>query len=540
MKFGPIPLSQAEGAVAAHAVRADGFVLKKGVRVTAADVAALARRGVTEIVAAELADDDVPENEAAHRIAVALGGANLRVEAPFTGRANLFAERAGVLLVDRAAIEDLNRIDESVTFATLAEYAAVVEGAMAATVKIIPFAVPEAVVARAEALGRERAPLIRIAPFALKRVAAVSTLLPGLDSKVVDKTIAVLEKRLASAGARLVAERRVAHDAGRLASALRELAAEKPDLTIVFGASAITDRRDVVPAAIEASGGTIDRLGMPVDPGNLLLLGRLDGKPVLGAPGCARSPKENGFDWVLNRLLAEVPVRDRDVTAMAVGGLLMEIVSRPQPRDRPDAEPRARRPRVSGLVLAAGRSTRMGGPNKLLELLEGAPLVRHAVDAALAAGLSEVVVVVGHQQAAVAAALEGLPVRFVVNERFAEGLSTSLAAGVKALRPDADGAVVLLGDMPRVGSTLVRRLTDAFAPQTGGHVVAPVRAGRRGNPVLWGRRFFDELMRVEGDVGGRRLLEIYPDAVRDVEADDEGALIDVDTPEALAALIRDA
>jgi molybdenum cofactor cytidylyltransferase len=540
MKFGPIPLSRAEGAVAAHAVRADGFVLKKGVRVTAADVAALARRGVTEIVAAELADDDVPENEAAHRIAVALGGANLRVEAPFTGRANLFAERAGVLLVDRAAIENLNRIDESVTFATLAEYAAVVEGAMAATVKIIPFAVPEPVVARAEALARERAPLIRIAPFALKRVAAVSTLLPGLDSKVVDKTIAVLEKRLAPAGARLVAERRVAHDAGRLAAALRELAAEKPDLTIVFGASAITDRRDVVPAAIEASGGTIDRLGMPVDPGNLLLLGRLDGKPVLGAPGCARSPKENGFDWVLNRLLADVPVRDRDVTAMAVGGLLMEIVSRPQPRDRPDAEPPARRPRVSGLVLAAGRSTRMGGPNKLLELLEGAPLVRHAVDAALAAGLSEVVVVVGHQQAAVAAALEGLPVRFVVNERFAEGLSTSLAAGVKALRPDADGAVVLLGDMPRVGSTLVRRLTDAFAPQTGGHVVAPVRAGRRGNPVLWGRRFFDELMRVEGDVGGRRLLEIYPDAVRDVEADDEGALIDVDTPEALAALIRDA
>jgi molybdenum cofactor cytidylyltransferase len=534
MRFGPVPLSRAVGAVAAHALRVDGYVLKKGARVTEADVAALVARGVTEIVAAELAPDDVTEDVAAHRIARALAGAHVRCDAPFTGRANIFAEAAGVVIVDRAAVDALNALDEAVTFATLDEHAAVAQDAMVATVKIIPFALPEALVARAEKLVRERAPLVSVAPFRLRKIAAVSTLLPGLDAKVVDKTIATLERRLAPTGAKLVAERRVAHDEASLTRALRELAPVGADLTIIFGASAVTDRRDVVPAAIEAAGGVVERLGMPVDPGNLLLLGRLGPASVLGAPGCARSPKENGFDWVLNRLLARAPVGAREIAGMGVGGLLMEIVSRPQPRTR--AEPASPKPKIAALVLAAGRSTRMGGPNKLLETVLGRPLLRHAAEAATGAGLADVLVVTGHQRNAVEAALGGLPVRFVANPDYAEGLSTSLRAGVAALPKNVDAVVILLGDMPGVTSDLVRRLAAAYDPQAGAHIVAPARLGRRGNPVLWGRRFFPELLRVEGDVGGRHLLELHPEAVREIEAEDDGALIDIDTPEALAAL----
>lgn len=532
MKFGLVPLKDAIGAVAAHAIRTDGFVLKKGAVVTPEDAIELLRHGVREIVVAELSPDDVGENAAAHRIAEALAGASVRVEAPFTGRANIFAEKAGVLLVDRAGVDALNRIDEDVTFATLAEYAAVAAGAMIATVKIIPFALPEAIVAKAEAAARSAGPLVRVAPFRLKTVAVVSTLLPGLQAKVVDKTIQVLERRLAPADARIVKELRVGHDEAGLTRALVDLGREKPDLTIIFGASAITDRRDVAPAAIEAAGGRIDRLGMPVDPGNLLLLGSIDGRPVLGAPGCARSPKENGFDWVLNRLLAQVPVTAHDMTAMGVGGLLMEIVSRPQPREG-TGEGRAK---VAGLVLAAGRSSRMGGPNKLLQEVEGRPLVRHAVETALASKLSEVVVVVGHQRDEVQAALAGLPVRFVANPRYTEGLSTSLKAGIAALPRDVGGAVVMLGDMPRVTSTLVEKLVAAFDPASGVQAVLPTRGGKRGNPVLWGRRMFPELLIVEGDVGGRHLLGAHAEAVREVEVADAGVLLDVDTPEALRAL----
>jgi molybdenum cofactor cytidylyltransferase len=124
----------------------------------------------------------------------------------------------------------------------------------------------------------------------------------------------------------------VPHEAPSLAEALRRADLIGPDIVVVFGASAISDRRDVIPAAIEMAGGRIEHLGMPVDPGNLLLIAQMQGKPVLGAPGCARSPKENGFDWVLQRLLAGLTVGRAEIVALGVGGLLMEIKTRPQPR----------------------------------------------------------------------------------------------------------------------------------------------------------------------------------------------------------------
>jgi molybdenum cofactor cytidylyltransferase len=536
MKFGPVPLERAVGAVAAHALKSGGHVLRKGARVTEEDVAALSKAGVKEIVVAQLAPDDVPEDEAARRISAALLGSEVRCEPPFTGRCNLFAEKAGVLIVDRAAVDALNELDEAVTFATLSEHAAVAADAMVATVKIIPFALSEDIVAKAEALARSRAPLVSVAPYSVRRVAAISTLLPGLDAKVVDKTITTFERRLQPSSAKLVAERRVRHDEAALTAALKEIEPDRAELIVIFGASAVTDRRDVVPGAIEAAGGVVERLGMPVDPGNLLLLGRIGRATVLGAPGCARSPKENGFDWVLNRLLARAPVGAKEIASMGVGGLLMEIVSRPQPRAAAETQRATPKPKIAGLVLAAGRSTRMGGPNKLLEPLLGRPMVRHAAAAALGAGLSEVIVVTGHQGTALEAALSGLPVRFAPNPDYAEGLSTSLRAGLAALSRDIDGVVVLLGDMPGVTAPLVRRIAEAFEPETGAHIVTPARGGRRGNPVLWGRRFFPDLARVEGDVGGRHLLELHPEAVREVEAEDDGALIDVDTPEMLKAL----
>ena len=163
------------------------------------------------------------------------------------------------------------------------------------------------------------------------RIGVVSTTLPGLKPSIVAKTLRVLEARLKPTGARIVAQEIVPHEVGPLAKALARLI-DDSDALIVFGASAITDRRDVIPAAIEAIGGRIERFGMPVDPGNLLLLAERHGVPIIGAPGCARSPKENGFDWVLQRVLAGVPIRDADIRAMGVGGLLMEIASRPQPR----------------------------------------------------------------------------------------------------------------------------------------------------------------------------------------------------------------
>jgi molybdenum cofactor cytidylyltransferase len=298
-----------------------------------------------------------------------------------------------------------------------------------------------------------------------------------------------------------------------LAKALEEVLREGAELVIVFGASAIADRRDVIPAAVEAIGGRIEHFGMPVDPGNLLLLADARGRPVLGAPGCARSPKENGFDWVLMRLLAGLEVPREAITGLGVGGLLMEIVTRPQPRDEPVADSR----KIATVLLAAGRSTRMGGPNKLVAEIGGKP----------------VIVVTGHQRERVETALAGLPVRFVHNPDFAQGLGTSLRTGITAVPPEADGAIVCLGDMPQVDAALIDRLVSAFDPEKGALVVIPTIEGKRGNPVLWSRRFFPELMAIEGDVGARNLISRYSEAVAEVPVSGNAALVDVDTPEAL-------
>ncbi|KMO42136.1 molybdopterin-binding protein [Methylobacterium variabile] len=336
MRFGPVPVAQAVGLIAAHSVRAGEAVVKKGRPIGAEDAARLQAAGIAEVVAVALEPGDVGEDEAARRLAAAVAGPGVTAEPPFTGRANLHAGEAGLLCLDEATIAAVNRIDEAVTLATLVPFKPVVPGEMVATVKIIPYAVPGAMLDRALAAA---APAIRIAPYRLTRVAAISTLLPGLKPSVVDKTLRTLEARLAPAGAHLSGEARVPHESGAVARALRDaVERDGAELAVVFGASAIADRRDVIPAGIEAAGGRVDHLGMPVDPGNLLLLGRLgqaspNPVPVIGAPGCARSPKENGFDWVLQRLLAGLPVTRDDVVGFGVGGLLMEIVSRPQPRD---------------------------------------------------------------------------------------------------------------------------------------------------------------------------------------------------------------
>jgi molybdenum cofactor cytidylyltransferase len=272
---------------------------------------------------------------------------------------------------------------------------------------------------------------------------------------------------------------------------------------------------------------------MPVDPGNLLLLADARGRPVLGAPGCARSPKENGFDWVLMRLLAGLEVPREAITGMGVGGLLMEIVTRPQPREEPVA---ADRRRIAAVVLAAGRSTRMAGANKLLAEIRGKPLVRIAVEQALASRANPVIVVTGHERERVEQALAGLAVRVVHNPHFAEGLGTSVCAGIAAVPAEADGAVVCLGDMPQVDAALIDRLIAAFDPAKGALAVVPTIEGRRGNPVLWSRRFFPELMAIEGDIGARHLIERYAEAVAEVPVSGKGALVDVDTPEALVGV----
>lgn len=535
MIFGDTPVSEAEGALLAHSVRLPGGRLEKGRRLSPDDIAALAAAGIASVVAARLEAGDVHEDEAAERLARALAPRGVDHGAAFTGRVNLFAPAVGLCAVDAGRIDRVNRLDEAVTIATLPAWEDCAAGQMLATVKIIPFSVPETILAEAEAiLGAGAEPTLALRPYRGRSVALIQTEIPGTTAgKMLDKTVRVTRDRLTPLGCRLIAESRCAHATMELAAQLRILVTRhRPELLLIAGASAITDRRDVLPAAIEAAGGRVDHFGMPVDPGNLLLLGSLDGVPVLGLPGCARSPKLNGFDWVLRRLVADVTVGRGDLMGMGVGGLLTEIPSRPQPREMPMPQPDAP-PRIAALVLAAGQSRRMGPSNKLLSELEGKALLLHAVDAALASRADPVVVVTGHESARVRMALAERPVAIVHNPDYAEGLSTSLRAGLAALPEGIDAALVCLGDMPRLTPQALDRLIDAYAPEEGRAIVLPTVQGKRGNPVLWDRRFFDEMARLAGDVGARHLIGEHAALVAEVPFDDAAALLDVDTPDAL-------
>ena len=516
MIFSTVPLAQGEGGILAHSLLVDGSRWPKGRVLCAADIVVAAAAGLTQLTIARLAADDVGEDAAAAQLAAALVGPGLVALAAGHGRANIAATSAGVFGADAAMIAAVNGIDEALTLATLAPGSRVSAGEIVATVKIIRYAVAGPALAAA---------LLAAAPLALAafrplRLAMIATTLDGTSEKGLAKTLRITRDRVESLGGTLTALPDCAHETSALAAAI---AAADVDILLIIGASATVDRGDVIPAALVTAGGVVDRLGMPVDPGNLLCLGRRGMMPVIGLPGCARSPKRNGFDIVLERLVAGLVVTADDIALMGAGGLLPEA-ERPEPRAIAAAGP------VGAIILAAGRSSRMGGDHKLLADWRGKPLVAHVADAIAAAGLPPPLVVLGARADEVRAALAGRDVRFVMADDYAQGLSRSLRAGITAVPADWRAVLVCLGDMPRVEPQLLAAL--AAAP---GDVALPVWAGKRGNPVRWDRRHFARLMALTGDVGGKAVLA---DALvlSEVPAPSDAVLDDIDTPAALGAL----
>jgi molybdenum cofactor cytidylyltransferase len=531
MQFGEIATKDAVGAILAHSVKHAGGVFKKGRVLSAADLAALAGSGVATVFAARLSPDDVGEDEAAAAIAKVVGGPGTVAQAPFTGRANLHATTAGLAVLDGERLRALNRLHESLTIATVASHAVVDERQMVATVKVIPFAVPRMVLEQALRIIADR-PLVHVEGFKHCRVGLVITRLPQTKPSLVVKSEEAMRERVKALHGELAGVRIVDHRIADVTAAVAELKAMGCSPILLFGASAIVDRGDVIPAALAAAGGDVIHLGMPVDPGNLMMYGRLAGVPVIGVPSCARSPKVNGFDWVLERVMAGVSVTREDIMDMGAGGLLAEIPTRPAPRE---GKPKVQRaPRIVGLVLAAGRSTRMGA-NKMLADFRGRPLIRATVERALGFGLDRLVVVTGHQAGAVGAALAGLAVTVVHNAAFASGLASSLKRGVEAAG-DADAALVFLGDMPLIDAETVKRMIAAFNPAEHRSIVVPSHKDVRGHPVLWGQAQFPAIATLTGDQGAKPLIAQFSEDVVDIDTANEGVLLDADTPDALERL----
>lgn len=538
MIFGACSLDEAEGAYLAHSLSLKHRTLKKGCCLNSGDIAALRDAGLSEVVAARLEDGDVHEDEAARRLGEALAGPGLKTSTARTGRCNLTATARGLIAVDAARLHAINAVDESIAVATLGAFEPVEARQMAATVKIIPLAVKEEHLQRCldAAAGQDAA--IRIAAFSAKKAALLQTTLPGTKSALLDKGRESIDARLTTLGCPPAEERRCAHSAEAIAAEIEALAKADCEILLIAGASAIIDRRDVVPQGIEAAGGEILRFGLPVDPGNLSLIARRGNLRILGVPGSFRSPKLSGHDWILQRWIAGLNVTSDEIAEMGLGGLLKEVGGRPLPRAAAvEKQPRKGvAPRIAAIVLAAGKSSRMGADNKLLADVGGRVMAAWPVAAAQEAGCSEIVVVTGRDREKVEAALAGADLRFVHNPAYAEGLASSLKAGIGSLGESVDAAVILLGDMPRVRAAHLHRLFAAFASQEGAAICVPSYDGRWGNPVLFDRRFFAEIQTLSGDAGARAIVQEHTEAIAEVAMDDEAVLLDIDTPEALRAL----
>ena len=541
MKFSEYHLDDALGAILAHSLRLPNKSLKKGTVLTDSDLSFLKEYGYEKIVCAKLEEGDLNEDVAAAELATLIAGANLVKGNAFTGRCNLFSETSGLVVFNPLYLDRFNSVHESITLGTVAPFQNVSKGQMIATLKIIPFAIPSKLLRKIKANEEDFKNLLHVAPYPDKKVTLIQSRLPGTKETVLNSTLEATSFRLQNLGILDLNEARCNHDQNSLSELIIQAVKEEAELILISGASAVVDRRDVVPAAIEHAGGKIRHFGMPVDPGNLLLLGSIEDIDVIGIPGCARSPKLNGFDWVLQRLLANIPLESVDIMRMGSGGLLKDIITRPLPRakaSQPDQSLIRTDPgfeKIHAAILAGGQSKRMGTENKLLVPINGKPMVVLASETITASKANSVTVITGFEDQKIKEAIQNSNIHFAHNKNFQYGISSSVVTAVKSAPEDCSAILIGLGDMPNITVSHINQLIDAYNPLEGRAICVPTWKGKRGNPVLWARRFFPEMLLLKGDFGAKELMGKYAELVVEVEMNDNGIVIDIDTPEALEA-----
>ena len=539
MIFGRIPVKECDGAILAHSIMVLNQKWKKGRQLSSHDVSVLVHEGYESVYAAKLEDNDVGEDAAAEAVARVLAGYAVEIRKAITGRCNLYAKDRGLLRLRTERVDALNAVDEAVTVATLDAYSKVYSGQLLASVKVMPFAVSRNLVDQCVSVLASGMPAVGVSPFQPLSLGLIQTRTDWFNQKLLQKGAQMLRERAEIVGSSIEIEKICDHHEDRLADMIQELLTKNLDLILVLGATAIQDRGDVIPTAIVNSGGKIEHFGMPVDPGNLLLLAKSGRTRILGLPGCVRSPKRNGFDFVFERLAAGLDVDAEEIMQMGVGGILTEPSRRPERRTATTTKSKDTEQKIAAIVLAAGQSRRMGRENKLFLPLEDRSVIQQVVANLEGSRVSQIFVVTGHEQEMVRKELDQASVTFVNNPEYSKGLSTSLRTALAVLPNEISGVLVCLGDMPFVRSQHIDALVESFNLVAERQICVPTFDGKRGNPVLWDRRYIQEMMEVRGDVGAKHIIGDYEEFVTEIELDDPGVVTDIDTPEAYSKTVAD-
>lgn len=530
MYFGPVPVDQALGGILAHSVTDGRTSIRKGTVLAERHIEMLVAANIREVTIARPGVGDILEDVAAGNLAQVLfdphSDTGLTISTPFTGRANILSAMPGLFRAEASVVHAINAVHPSITLATLPDRTRVQTGQMVATVKIIPYAVSCEVLKRA--IETARLAGFMVAGFKPRPVSLILTRISGMKESLIAKGRDVVAARLAGIGFQLEDTQVALHEKSAVSLAIQQATGE---IILILGASATSDEADICPSGLIDAGGKLTRFGMPVDPGNLLFLGKLGERVVVGLPGCARSPALNGADWVLERLAVGEEVSGEDISTMGYGGLLKEIPQRPQPRTGRSIS-RTRKPKVAALVLAGGQSRRMKGLDKLLEQIDGEPLLRHVVRETCNSQASEVVVVLPPDRPGRVEALSGLGATILEAPQALDGMAGSIRAGLAAVQDRSDAVLIVLADMPEVRAADMNRLIAGFDPTLGQEICrASSPDGTPGHPVLFGRRFFEALADLHADRGARSVVVDGAEFLVDIRLEGNAAVLDLDTPE---------
>ena len=516
MFFGKITIENSLGNILAHTINVGDKKFSKGKVILKKDITHFKNNGFYSIICAVPDKKDIHENKIAKLIAKCFINKCTIMEESFTGRVNIITNQSGLLIIDQKLINKFNAISEQTTIATLSNYSKVNKGDILATIKIIPFYVKESIFQRINAIKLNK--VLFIHPFNHKKVGLLLTHDIKENSKLNAISIKRIAARLDALNSKLYKVCTCQHGSSEISKNIKVMTKEKIDIILILGASAIVDIHDKIPEAIKLCKGKIIRFGMPVDPGNLLLLGKIKNTPVIGLPGCARSPNINGFDWILERLIADNKITNNHISDMGVGGLL-----------KTQNKNIKKKFNISNIILAAGQSKRMKRNNKLLMNYKDQSILKHVITAASKSKANNTIIVLGYQNELIEQNINDLNIIVATNSTYKKGLSSSLKTGISALPEDCDAAIIMLADMPKIKPEVINNLIDNYDPSNNKWIVAPSYKGKRGNPILISRKFFPDILNLKGDIGAKNILDKNTNNICVIPQRDSSILIDIDT-----------
>jgi len=518
MYFGKITVENTFGNILAHTINVGDKKFSKGKVILKKDITHLKNNGFDSIICAVADKKDIHEDKIAKLIAKCFINKSTIMEEPFTGRVNIIANHSGLLVIDKKLVNKFNAISEETTIATLSNYLKVNKGDILATIKIIPFYVKGVILQKIKTIKLNK--VLTVHPFKHRKVGLILTHNIKENSKLNAISVKRITARLEALNSKLYKVSTCKHDSLLISKNIKVMTKEKIDILLILGASAIVDINDKIPEAIKLCKGKIIRFGMPVDPGNLLLLGKIKNISVIGLPGCARSPNINGFDWVLERLIANYKITNNDISDMGVGGLL---------KTQNKKKKLNKNYNFNNIILAAGQSKRMKKNNKLLMKYKDQSILSHVITASSKSKATKTIIVLGHQNELIEKHINDLDIIVANNSTYKKGLSSSLKKGISALPEDCDAAIIMLADMPKIKPELINNLIDNYDPLNNKCIVAPSYKGKRGNPILIGRKFFPDILNLQGDMGAKNILDKNSNNIYFIPQSDSSILIDIDT-----------